>query len=415
MDSNEPSSEDEKINKEDVTDIYQLTHMTNSNVIGIINNPLKATSETGLEEGQTSEAMTSNSGDQTDFSQIPPDPPLRKKHWLKRFFFLFCLLVFGAVGLTQVPSASIVCEGCHEMKPEIATWKVSSHSKVACIKCHTEIYTVHLFQIIHFTKRYYLPIQVKRPVPESVCKSCHSDNRALTLRGDLIVPHQKHEKEGITCTECHIGVAHGGIAGRLETIDGNFSRWTDVTARQNMSWKYRTMSMTECLNCHKDRKGPQDCKSCHSRIIPPPSHLPKEWIQNGLHGQAALKDIDSCDECHSYTMNLVRVQNEDKVISYVRSNSFCVSCHAKKPESHNQQPFLHGVRATQDLRGCSVCHDKTPPKKANLATKRTVCISCHKQPHSKPQFHPVPIQKGTGPATSCYICHIKTSCTKCHK
>jgi len=421
MDSNEPSSENEKINKENVKEISQLTHLTNPNENGTIINSLEATPGTrnsselcdGLEEGQTWEDIKPVPGDQTDSSGIPPDPPLRKKRWLKRLIFLFCLLAFGAIGLTQAPSASIVCEGCHEMKPEIATWKVSSHSKIACIKCHTEINTEHFFQLIHFTKKYYLPIQVKKPVPESICKNCHSGNRAITPRGDLIVPHQKHDKEGITCTECHIGVAHGAIAERQETIDGDFSRWTDVTARQNMSWQYKTINMLECMTCHKERNGPQDCEACHSKIVPPPSHLPKEWVQNGIHGQDAIKDLDSCNECHSYSMNLVRVQNPDKVIAYARSNSFCVNCHAKKPESHNIQPFLHGARATQDPIDCMVCHDKASTKKTTVATKRTVCISCHNKKHTTPQFHPVPI--GTAPVASCYRCHPQKSCVKCHK
>lgn len=412
MESNEPLSRNEKIDKTDAEDISRLTHLTISDEKETIINPLETISETGSGEVQTAEELKPNLGDQTDSSGPPPGPPHRKYRWLKRLFFLFCFLALGAAGLTQAPSASIVCQACHEMKPETATWQVSSHSKIACIKCHPGIHVEHLFQLIHFTKKYYLPIQVKEPVPESICINCHSGNRVITPRGDLIVPHQKHEAEGITCTECHIGVAHGGIAERQETIDGDFSRWTAVTARQNMSWQYKTVGMAECMNCHKDRNGPQGCEACHSKIAPPPSHQTKEWVQNGSHGQDAIKDLASCDTCHSYSMNLVRVQNADNVIAYARSNSFCVSCHAKKPESHNL-PFLHGSKATQDERGCMVCHDKTTTKKTTVATTRTVCMSCHQQKHTVPQFHPVPM--GTAPEASCYRCHPQKSCVKCHK
>lgn len=394
MDNNDPSLGTEKLStdaRETITDSLEVTPTID---------PLNCNTDPEREASSDSEVET--------------DVPQHKKRWLKRLIILICFLAFGAVGLTQSPRASIICQGCHEMKPEIATWQVSSHSKIACIQCHAEIKAAHFVQLIHYTKKYYLPIQVKEPVPNSICENCHSQNRTVTPRGDLIIPHQKHEKEGIACTTCHIGVTHGKIAERQETIDGDFSRWDDVTGRQNMAWQYKTMSMTECLDCHKDKNGPQDCESCHSRIMPPVSHQSKEWVQNGLHGQDALKNLDSCNECHSYSMSLVRVQNDDKVISYARSNSFCVQCHSKKPASHTQQSFLHGTKATQDQRGCLVCHEKNITKNANVATK-TVCISCHKQKHTMPSFHPVPIQSGTGPVASCYKCHSQNKCSKCHK
>lgn len=409
MDNNDPSLETGQLNKTDtetIQDLQEASIETEDPVKCSIEFDSRAVSNPGIE------SLALNN--QSDVSGNPPEKPQNKNRWLKRLIILICFLAFGAIGLTQSPRASIVCQGCHEMKPEIATWQVSGHAKIACIQCHTEINAAHFAQLIHFTKKYYLPIQVKEPVSNSVCENCHSQNRTVTPRGDLIVPHQKHEKEGIACVTCHIGVAHGKIAERQETIDGDFSRWDDATARQNMAWQYKTISMTECLNCHKEKNGPQNCESCHSRIVPPSSHQSKEWVQNGLHGQEAFKDLDSCNECHSYSLNLVRVQNSDKVISYARSNSFCVQCHSKKPVSHTQKPFMHGTRASQDQRGCLVCHEKTVTKKANVATK-TVCISCHKQQHSLPKFHPVPIQSGTGPVASCYKCHAQKNCTKCHK
>ncbi|AHF07188.1 hypothetical protein [Desulfitobacterium metallireducens] len=400
MENNKSSFENEKLNRENIQEVQDIQ---------------------GTQEGHNGEKeilfdLSEGMGDQNSNSGPPPKGPKRKKRWIKRLMLalMFSFLAFGAIGLTQSPSASFICESCHEMKPEIATWKASSHSQIACINCHTDIGPTHFFQTKHFTKKYYLPIEVKAPVGNEVCENCHSQNRAVTPRGDLIVPHQKHEAEGIACTTCHIGVAHGGIAERQETIDGDFNRWDEVTGRQNMVWQYKTMSMEQCIICHKDREGPQDCESCHSRIVPPPSHQTEDWIKKGIHGQDAFKNLDSCNECHSYSLNLVRVQNDDKVISYARSNSFCVECHAKKPSSHNIKPFLHGERASEDQRVCLVCHEKTPNKKAKVATK-TVCISCHKKEHYISRLHPVPIQSGVGLVTSCYKCHSKNNCSKCHK
>lgn len=409
MDNNDPSLENEQLNKDDTKTSYASQKAAFETV-----DPGECNTQLEIEAKANPGVEAVFFDDQMTVSENPPDVYYPKKKWLKRLIIFLCFLAFGSIGLTQSPRASIICQGCHEMKPEIATWQVSGHAKIACIQCHTEVNVAHFAQLIHFTQKYYLPIQVKEPVSNSVCENCHSQNRTVTPRGDLIVPHQKHEKDGVECVSCHIGVAHGKIAERQETIDGDFNRWNDVTARQNMAWQYKTISMTECLDCHKQKNGPQNCEACHSRIVPPASHQSKEWVQNGLHGQEAFKNIDSCNECHSNSLNLVRVQNDDKVISYARSNSFCVECHSKKPAFHTQQPFLHGTRATQDQRGCLVCHEKTISKKANVATK-TVCISCHKQKHDLPKFHPIPLQNVVGPNEICYKCHSQNKCLKCHK
>jgi len=352
----------------------------------------------------------------------PPDPPHRKWRWLKRLIFLLCLLVLGTIGLTvaisSTSASTVICQACHEMKPEIVTWQASDHAKVACIQCHTEINATHFFKLIHFTKKYNLPIQVKTPVADSTCESCHSNNRTITPTGDLIVPHQNHAKAGVACVTCHIGVAHGGIAERQATIDTDLGSWTAVMGRQNMSQQYKTIGMSDCVACHKDNtasKAPQNCEACHSRIVTPPSHKTAAWVANGVHGQQAQNDIDACNKCHSNTLSLVRVPNDNKAIAYARSNSFCADCHSKnKPASHNVKPFLHGNQATQNRSNCLICHDENKATKADGANK-TVCMSCHNQQHTTPEFHPVPIQSATGPNASCYKCHIESSCIKCHK
>jgi nitrate/TMAO reductase-like tetraheme cytochrome c subunit len=388
MDNNEPSLENHKVAKENDGEISQL-----SNLSGVGGN------------------LTSSSG-------TPPGPPRRKWRWLKRLAFLLCLLAIGAIGLTQAMGSSgastVLCQVCHEMKPEIVTWQASDHSKAACIQCHTDINVTHFFQIIHFTNKYDLPIQVLKPVPDSTCETCHSNNRTITPNGDIKVPHDKHTKAGVACVTCHIGVAHGGIAEREATIDTDLGSWTAVMGRQNMAEQYKTLSMTECLDCHKTNKGPQNCEACHARIVTPASHKTADWVAKGVHGQQAENDIDSCNKCHSNTLSLVRVPNDDKAIAYARSNSFCVACHTKKPASHNLKPFSHDVQAAQDKSKCLVCHDENTATKADGATK-TVCMTCHNQQHTVPEFHPVPIQGVTGPVPSCYKCHVENTCIQCHK
>ncbi|MHB1652314.1 MAG: NapC/NirT family cytochrome c, partial [Desulfitobacteriaceae bacterium] len=113
--------------------------------------------------------------------------------WSKRLLMITGLFALGMIGTVQATSLPAFCGSCHEMKPEYATWQASAHDKIACVKCHIGPGIIPLVKdkveavnqvFEHVTKRYYLPLEIKKPIPNSVCESCHTEARTITPSGD---------------------------------------------------------------------------------------------------------------------------------------------------------------------------------------------------------------------------------------
>ena len=353
--------------------------------------------------------------------------------WFKRTFLaisilalLFLVLVVGIEATPQSVQAAF-CASCHEMQPEYATFKASAHSDFSCAVCHTD-YTMTqivlhgkkkvLNEVVgHFSQSYVLPLMLTKPLPNSVCESCHSPNRNLTPTGDSNLSrekHYEHVEKGITCVTCHPGVAHGTIAERQATIGGDLGSWDLNTGHQNMSWQFRMIGMSKCMECHKAQNAPLECKACHIRIVLPATHSNPTWVKDGVHGQEAYKDINRCNTCHSYSRTANALSLKDPVAEYARTNTLCIDCHKTKPQGHDQDwSSQHGQKAQLEPKYCLVCHQQAgASKNDNLAV--TTCNSCHKSKHKISPNHPVPIPEGK-PGGTCYTCHRAATCSKCHK
>ena len=346
-----------------------------------------------------------------------------RKLW--RYLIILALFtVAGTAVVIKVTSVPAFCGSCHEMKPEYMTWQVSAHNKVACTACHVEPGVVSTLQhklsslkqvFDHVTKRYYLPIELNDPVGNRICERCHTSARNITPSGDIKIPHDKHLAAGVTCVGCHAGVAHGMIAERQATIDGDFDRWTPTVGRENMAGSFKVIKMDRCIACHKDNQGPQTCEACHKVIVRPPSHQQAAWVNGGEHGLKAFQDVQACNKCHSNSLSFKTQHSSDQVSSYARNNTYCVDCHRKKPAGHSADwNMRHGESAKQDQRGCLVCHEQAAAKKSDQVAD-TVCITCHKPHHGWPSIHPIPLAKGSPPNNTCYTCHPQEQCTSCHR
>jgi Cytochrome c7 and related cytochrome c len=102
--------------------------------------------------------------------------------------------------------------------------------------------------------------------PEGKCMECHATNSAkspaiskladyynehkavpwvkiYSLPDEILFSHKRHYTNGkVDCAVCH-----GPVAAR-EVIT-----------------KERSISMESCIDCHKERKAPSTCRSCHNR------------------------------------------------------------------------------------------------------------------------------------------------------
>jgi nitrate/TMAO reductase-like tetraheme cytochrome c subunit len=99
------------------------------------------------------------------------------------------LLVLGvavAASASYSERSSFCVTACHEMQPFGATWKASSHSRVACVRCHIKSGAVELVKAkvsalrevyVHFAGQVKAPIAVTEHIPNGTCVSCHPASR----------------------------------------------------------------------------------------------------------------------------------------------------------------------------------------------------------------------------------------------
>lgn len=334
------------------------------------------------------------------------------------------LAATAALADVKYTSTPAFCSRCHEMKPEFATWAASAHRKVACVDCHIEPglanFVKHKILALnqvrqHLGKSYRLPIELPHPIRNEVCLQCHSGNREPTPAGDIKIPHRQHLEKDISCVVCHSGVAHGLIAEREQTIDGEFARWTPALGRSQMVRPYRAIKMDGCQECHKEEGVSAKCETCHTEIVKPQDHREGTWEKE--HGPRARRKVADCDRCHSITSLPLRVRAETPVAEYARSNTFCQTCHEKRPPGHREdfrQSHAGSLGPEKDPAPCQACHDTRSSRASPKAAKST-CNQCHASRH---RFnwtnHPVKVGHAPKIDAACLRCHNRKVCGRCH-
>lgn len=341
-------------------------------------------------------------------------------------------------------SSPTFCATCHNMSPQVYTWKASSHSEVTCTDCHIAPGVENLVkekgngikQLYYtITDSYLAPIRMPSLIPDESCLTCHNmERRHVSASGDIIIDHEIHEKKGVACVTCHDGVAHGKVADRRVTYKSDYAKWNEMLAKRFMEdTKYTRPQMDKCMDCHELKGAPLTCETCHSTSMLPEEHKSKDFITKE-HMQQAKEDILYCNTCHSYTSKkqvdelkgkkaYISYLSDEKseginvsVVQYAKTNDYCRDCHGIRPESHNQERFLmfHGLIATENKEKCMTCHDNQIISDAPVTN--VGCASCHPSSHSQAwkERHPVPISSNQKYDKTCTRCHVEASCTRCH-
>ncbi|MHB1125395.1 MAG: cytochrome c3 family protein [Bacillota bacterium] len=283
------------------------------------------------------------------------------------------------MGKVENQIADSCATGCHEMAPEITTWQASSHSQFDCTQCHQ----VNLDELRkkHHSKSFSKPIKVSNLISNDVCTKCHSKNRQITASGDLIIPHDKHDAQGLPCVKCHAGVVHAKIAERRTTVQPGFddySKWTPALASKVATSYYYSPDMWTCINCHKALSVTTKCGACHTTIPGLPSHDAPIW--KTTHGTTARQSIGECTKCHTKpdAPKNLEPSTGDLSADFARVNDFCYNCHVKQPESHrkNMRKNHPVVAANRGLQNCFTCHNSEQPQPSDNVTG-TYCNQCH--------------------------------------
>lgn len=305
-------------------------------------------------------------------------------------------IVVAMIGALTFTNQPIFCSSCHKtMSPEYTTWQVSSHSQVSCVACHIKPGLVntllHKMQtlkepVLYFTGTWEKPIKPTEPVENENCLTCHSTNRKFTVEGDLIIPHDKHEKAGILCVDCHSGVAHAKIYERGLTGEKSPRQpedWTEAYAKTVFTPDFTNPDMDTCIKCHHKKGKPVSCETCHKTIFTPENHKNKVTWQK-THGLEAEKNIKSCQSCHDYGFENKHIKLDNEAAAYAWSNNFCSKCHSKMPPGHNNTTWRNEHKFAEAQKGkknCEACHrlnDKYP----DAAPTNVSCSKCHWEPNS---------------------------------
>ncbi|MGG1676492.1 NapC/NirT family cytochrome c [Neobacillus sp. NRS-1170] len=386
--------------------------------------------------------------EQKELPEMPAPPRFRYKGFKFLTLTLFFLALFFFLGFSglEATSSSKVCSSCHEMKPEYYTWKASAHSEVECTSCHTDTVYKDLAkdkagELVEKLKKQSsgtsaAPIRMPNEIKDSACESCHNVyTREFTPSGDIIIPHDKHKNKGVECVQCHSGVAHGKVADRKMTFLTDLDKWDSKIGKAAMAdIKFIRPDMDTCMECHKARKVSTECKTCHTTGMVPKNHK-KADFSTKTHGKLAAKDLQKCNQCHK-DMSAVPVEGYDDVptltkylnkdtvtdqkkkshYDYAKDNTFCKDCHSKRPASHTQRWMMdHGNQSAKDKQQCLACHNYQAA--GGVKTTMVACSSCHPAMHKgfDKERHPVPLSANQQVTDFCYTCHVKRTCSACHK
>ncbi|MHB1420094.1 MAG: cytochrome c3 family protein [Bacillota bacterium] len=276
--------------------------------------------------------------------------------------------------------SSTCADRCHEMNPEVETWRISAHNMFDCTACHQV--DVSKMEQVRNQQDVPKPIKISVLISNEICRKCHSKNRVIIPGGDLIIPHVKHENKGVQCVKCHNGVVHARISERdVVNKDGfdDYAKWNERLARKIFTGYYTTPDMWICIKCHKAKSVTTKCRVCHSEIPGLDSHALPTWKTK--HGLTARVKIDQCSRCHvtpDAPKKLVS-STGDPAADFARLQEFCYSCHTKKPESHeggNMRQNHPALEANRGISNCLTCHDYNEPKVTENVTG-TYCNQCH--------------------------------------
>ena len=162
---------------------------------------------------------------------------------------LLSLALIGSLGLLflQFSFAQEDRRGQAVKQPIAFNHKLHAESDLSCASCHTKAETKDQAGIPNATD--CLACHRTFPTASATLQTLAAYEKArrdipwvriYQLPGFVFFSHQAHLKAKADCATCH----------------------GEVQAREAL-WREKEISMTACLNCHKERNASTDCNLCH--------------------------------------------------------------------------------------------------------------------------------------------------------
>jgi nitrate/TMAO reductase-like tetraheme cytochrome c subunit len=296
-------------------------------------------------------------------------------------------IVALGVAIDRVSASPELCAACHEMKPAVAAWKTSSHTRVACAACHETPRPWYQLPVTLWHRGAMLgrdlgahisgsaestaaATKTHITIPDDTCLACHDPDREVTMRYGTLIDHTEHAARNKSCVSCHLWTAHPGPDAERPLL-----------------------LMRQCFACHgrtAGSKAPGTCDVCHPTSFDkrPATHGLSTWATT--HGKPAKADRPQCLMCHE--------------------EAACRTCHGVEmphPSGWTDGATGHSRVADEGRQTCAKCH----------AGGLAFCSMCHHEGYDARTGpwvaqHPSAVEKRG--AASCIECHGPLYCVKCH-
>jgi nitrate/TMAO reductase-like tetraheme cytochrome c subunit len=352
--------------------------------------------------------------------------------WSGVFALVAVLFVaFSTIGTTTNWFCTQPCHTVHY--DNTLTFNESSHVMQSCAACHEPVNGTPLHLLLYKLEvapdlvptvlgTFHLPMNENHAVAlemsQEQCTQCHNfATRTVSPSAGIIIDHDAHTTNGVSCTSCHNRVAHPE-ENVTYVLEGD---------RKHENW----MTMDACFRCHgleADSMAPGACASCHPAEfnLVPASHAVEGWYQefgeSGGHAAAYSEEASAVAAAEVWAAGLEEVKHSETIeLGYAQavntcytchSRQFCTDCHGVEMPHPAEFATNHGEAGLANPQACANCHARNETEAAGGA----FCDACH-HPQSSPDGswldqHYVPVRANG--AAQCFQCHNPAFCAACH-
>jgi nitrate/TMAO reductase-like tetraheme cytochrome c subunit len=298
------------------------------------------------------------------------------------------------------------CEQCHSRNrlvtatgDIIVNHKGHIEEEIPCITCHSGVAHAKV---------------AERGINDSSTYEAWTKGNVKKLMGE------KYEKPNMgTCIDCHDQVNQGKKPWKdiayslpvhnqdknLEEVVVPYQETAEERAgilARNLPENTQRIILEAIGRQNTDVKLSMECFTCHQQIKTPENHSMIKW--SSRHGEFAVKEVEKCLQCHKDSLWIKKLEKQairtllldsnEKVtykqdlttaVKESRNNQFCYTCHASKPEDHQDRhawlynTHRHNSGTVEERKKCFVCHDNEKPDAAkDSAPSDVYCEFCHK-------------------------------------
>lgn len=331
----------------------------------------------------------------------------------RKSLFLGAGAALLACGLLAIPAADLYyqtsrgegCASCHEIRPNLVSWKGSAHRNLNCTDCHASSTKTNLHRVSTHMKG-EIPEQIHLQAADvlaMVAKSrgCHRQEfaqwsaSAHAATYSRIFTNAEHNRKRLPiddCFRCHGMHFEGSIGDMVQPVDSKGP------------WKLADPAIANqptipCLACHAMHREGQPMVRASERVaakeeIARPSlglfdrrsrlnirvdALPLPAIFEGERSVRLSPDIRQslCYQCHAAQESAQIGSGDDRTPMGVHEGISCLGCHQK----HSQNTRQSCVTCHPRLSNCGLDVAKMDTTFANPKSKHNVhtvkCIDCH--------------------------------------